>query len=85
MVGTVRRFSLTLCMAAGLALCALLAASERAAADTTWLCRPGADALRGGPGEDEIVGVNCGTGGSDIAKVDRRDRVRRCETVRGPD
>ncbi len=57
---------------------------------------PGADRLHGGAGRDRLSGgpgpdlilargggadvVNCG-GGGDIARVDRSDRVRRCEQV----
>nr|MBA2522243.1 hypothetical protein [Solirubrobacterales bacterium] len=58
----------------------------------------GRDRLEGGPGHDRIRGqgggdrisardglrdhVDCGVGRSDLAIVDRKDRVRRCETVR---
>jgi hypothetical protein len=48
----------------------------------------GRDRLRGGRGADRVSArggvrddVDCGRG-RDVAKVDRRDRVRRCETVR---
>jgi Ca2+-binding RTX toxin-like protein len=59
----------------------------------------GADRLRGGAGRDRILGeggadtifargggvdlVDCG-GGRDRAHVDAKDRVRHCESVRGP-
>jgi Ca2+-binding RTX toxin-like protein len=60
----------------------------------------GRDRLNGGAGEDELLGgggndrirgrdgsrdkVECGTGRNDVARVDRRDRVRGCETVLSP-
>jgi hypothetical protein len=60
----------------------------------------GPDRLRGGSGPDKLFGgvdqdrlfardgtrdlVDCGVGRHDLAVIDRRDRVRRCEVVRGP-
>jgi Ca2+-binding RTX toxin-like protein len=48
-----------------------------------------ADVLRGGAGRDVLVSrdrvrdsVDCGSGSTDRAVADRRDRVRRCERVR---
>jgi hypothetical protein len=49
---------------------------------------PGRDRISGGPGRDRIVGgpgpdtIDCGSG-NDLARVDPRDRVRRCERVQG--
>lgn len=50
---------------------------------------PGRDRIYGGPGRDLILArgggadfVDCGPG-EDVARVDGRDRVRRCERVRG--
>ncbi|HEY3491863.1 MAG TPA: hypothetical protein VGK43_02855 [Solirubrobacterales bacterium] len=49
---------------------------------------PGRDRLSGGAGRDLIVGgpgadlIDCGAG-KDIARVDPRDRVRRCERIQG--
>lgn len=48
----------------------------------------GNDRLYGGAGHDRIVGgpgadfINCG-GGNDVARVDRRDRVKHCERIQG--
>ncbi len=49
----------------------------------------GRDRLAGGPGRDRLVArgsaadvVDCGAGRHDVAVVDPRDTVRRCETVR---
>lgn len=49
---------------------------------------PGRDRISGGAGRDRIVGgpgadfIDCG-GGKDVARVDPRDRVRRCERIQG--
>lgn len=49
---------------------------------------PGRDWISGGPGRDRISGgpgadfIDCG-GGRDVARVDSRDRVRRCEWIQG--
>lgn len=48
----------------------------------------GRDRISGGPGRDVIVGgpgadlIDCG-GGKDVARVDRRDRVKHCERIQG--
>ena len=51
----------------------------------------GKDRLKGGAGSDRLVSrgggrdkVRCGQGPNDVAVVDRRDRVRGCETLKRP-
>ena len=51
----------------------------------------GRDKLKGGAGSDRLVSrgggrdkVRCGQGPNDVAVVDRRDRVRGCETLKRP-
>ena len=51
----------------------------------------GKDKLFGGAGNDTLDArdgkrdtVDCGAGRRDLARVDRRDRVRRCERVKRP-